>query len=134
MIVKNRKGISTFIATLLLMVLAVAAGVVIYAYTMGYLGGFGSPQTMGGISVDSSAWTTTDLTVYVRNIGKTSFQLNKVYVDGVEATGAAMLPTPILETEIGTITIPIASFPTAKTYSIKIIGLDNTQISLQVKK
>jgi hypothetical protein len=45
--------IEVLIATLLLMVLAVSAGVVIYAYVMGYLGGFGSPTTMGGISVDT---------------------------------------------------------------------------------
>jgi len=43
----KRKGISTFIATLLLMVLAVAAGIVIYAYTMGYLGGFGGTEQLG---------------------------------------------------------------------------------------
>ena len=53
-VAKRRKGISTFIATLLLMVLAVAAGVVIYAYTMGYLGGFTTPQTMGALSLDTA--------------------------------------------------------------------------------
>jgi hypothetical protein len=40
----TRRGISTFVASLLLMVLAVCAGVVMYAYTMGYLNGFNGPQ------------------------------------------------------------------------------------------
>ncbi len=51
----KKDGISTFIATLLLMVLAVSAGVVIYAYTMGYLGNF---NLMGGnptLQVQSTA-------------------------------------------------------------------------------
>ena len=56
--VRNRKGISTFIATLLLMVLAVAAGEG-YAYTMGYLGSFNTPQQMGAISVDTYQLKTT---------------------------------------------------------------------------
>ena len=54
-VAKKRKGISTFIATLLLMVLAISAGVVIYAYTMGYLGSFGGPTTMGAIAIDTSS-------------------------------------------------------------------------------
>jgi hypothetical protein len=101
MIVKNKKGISTFIATLLLMVLAVAAGVVIYAYTMGYLGGFGGPQTMGAIAIDTWSLdvTTPDpldvedipvgLTVYIRNIGKTSFNASTVYINGIRIAESA---------------------------------------------
>lgn len=79
---KNRRGISTFIATLLLMVLAVAAGVVIYAYTMGYLGGFGSPTQMGAISIDSGSFdaSTGTLEVYIRNIGKTSVLPQDAYL------------------------------------------------------
>ena len=41
---RRKKGISTFIATLLLIVLVVAAGVLIYSYTMGYLGGINAPR------------------------------------------------------------------------------------------
>ena len=144
MIVKKRKGISTFIATLLLMVLAVAAGVVIYAYTMGYLGGFGSPTTMGGISVDTwllTPGTPGTLTAYVRNIGKTTFQLDQVYVNGVKiATGASgwtfTYPsgtTTLAENVVGTLAVS-NTFAASTTYDIKLIGIDNTQISFQVKK
>jgi hypothetical protein len=88
---QKRKGISTFIATLLLMVLAVAAGVVIYAYTMGYLGSFGGPTTMGSISLDTSSLNTAPgnafaLNAYIRNIGHTSFTVDSVYVNGVKVT------------------------------------------------
>ncbi len=81
----KRKGISTFIATLLLMVLAVSAGVVIYAYTMGYMGGFGGTDTLGAMSVDESSLTSAGtLSVYVRNIGKTAIAFDKIYFEGTE--------------------------------------------------
>ena len=101
---ENREGISTFIATLLLMVLAVSAGVVIYAYTMGYMGGFGGTDTLGAMSLDQGVMTNTDLgsdsevggeggatddpgilTAYIRNIGKTTIVLDgsaTIYVGG----------------------------------------------------
>ena len=131
MIVKNRKGISTFIATLLLMVLAVAAGVVIYAYTMGYLGGFGSPQTMGGISIDTyNIPSDTSVVVYVRNIGKTTFVLQSAYLDGTPVTFTALTLT---ETQANPTTLTTPSIG-GTTHTVKLIGVDNTQISFQVKK
>ena len=84
------RGISTFIATLLLMVLAVAAGAIIYAYTMGYLGGLGTTKTPGTLSLDSAiAYDGTNkdnITAYVRNIGKGTVILEVAYVDGVQFT------------------------------------------------
>lgn len=172
MMFEKRKGISTFIATLLLMVLAVSAGVVIYAYTMGYLGGFGVPQTMGAISIDTYRMNT-DATmdvwkdpnpqsnpatygpavlVYIRNIGKVSFVCDSVYLDGVlltkttdwtlqDETGLTAIPGPITadtvaEGKIGTLRLvqKQGRFVASKTYEIKIIGKDNTQLSFQVKK
>ena len=83
----KRKGISTFIATLLLMVLAVSAGVVIYAYTMGYLGGFGGTESLGAMSVDTYSGSETNITAYVRNIGGSTLNITRVYIDGELGTG-----------------------------------------------
>jgi archaellum component FlaG (FlaF/FlaG flagellin family) len=157
MIAKKRRGISTFIATLLLMVLAVAAGVVIYAYTMGYLGSFNTPSQMGAISIDTYSLDPTvpagsnALIVYIRNIGKSSFQLNTIYIGGkLLTTGYNMVYDPndqtvksLTEGKVGTLTISMGAsgnppavnyFEASKTYDIKIIGVDNTQLSFQVKK
>jgi hypothetical protein len=101
---KNRKGISTFIATLLLMVLAVAAGVVIYAYVMGYLGSFGGPQTMGSISLDTSQLNPSPaagsfaLTAYIRNIGHTQFIIDSVYLNGVKVQARDPQAMPVIGT------------------------------------
>ena len=148
MIETKRRGISTFIATLLLMVLAVSAGVVIYAYTMGYLGSFGGPQTMGAISIDTvSLDTTAGVTAYIRNIGKTAFIADQVYVNGQKITKAAagwaftyVAGSSLLEGEVCTLRITVGAAPAgfpflgSTTYDIKIIGADNTQLSFQVKK
>jgi hypothetical protein len=143
----KRKGISTFIATLLLMVLAVAAGVVIYAYTMGYLGGFSTPTTMGALSIDTytldptvTGANTVALTAYIRNIGHSSFTANTVYVDGIlvpTSEWAFNSGNALPENGVGSLTIDQGSparFTSSITSTIKIIGLDNTQLQFQVKK
>jgi hypothetical protein len=151
--IRKRKAISTFIATLLLMVLAVAAGVVIYAYTMGYLGGFSTPQQMGALSIDTYTLDPTvaatvppanyALSAYLRNIGHSSFTAATVYVDGVlvptgewDFNGGVALP----ENQVGLLKIMQATagsnnrFRSSVTSEIKLIGLDNTQLQFQVKK
>jgi hypothetical protein len=134
MIVKNRKGISTFIATLLLMVLAVAAGVVIYAYTMGYLGGFGGPQTLGSISIDTyNIPSDTSVVVYVRNIGKATFVLQNAYFDGTPVVSFDPPAYQQVENEAKAYTITTTVIG-ATTHTIKLIGMDNTQISFTIKK
>ena len=144
MVFKKRKGISTFIATLLLMVLAVAAGVVIYAYTMGYLGGFGSPQNLGAISIDTYGWypatgTPTGCDVYIRNIGKTTFVLQTAYIDGA-ASATTIVTTSGSETlkigegEVDSVRLTDTKLWDGSTHTVKLIGIDNTQISFSVKK
>ena len=149
---EKRKGISTFIATLLLMVLAVSAGVVIYAYTMGYMGGFGGTDTLGAMALDEGDMHATivnvgdddlgTINVYVRNIGKTAIALDTVYVDGVECVissvevdGSAVDAIP--EAEVGEIElthiIEEVVWDAGKTYVIKLIAQDNTQLSFNLK-
>jgi hypothetical protein len=143
----ERKGISTFIATLLLMVLAVSAGVVIYAYTMGYLGGFGGTEQLGAMSIDESTASSSanTITAYVRNIGKTSIEFDTVYDDGEQYTldDAAEdgefdtndNDDTIDEGEVCLITINESTpgISAGKTYEVRIIATDNTQVSFSVK-
>jgi uncharacterized protein (DUF2147 family) len=148
---KNRKGISTFIATLLLMVLAVSAGVVIYAYTMGYLGGFGGTEQLGAMSIDeysaSDGDTTGDdnITAYIRNIGKSTIVVDRVYVD--DDLAGDTYDVTVEEGDVGTIVIicqtsagtngtdggNVINLESGKTYEVKIIAEDNTQVSFSVK-
>ena len=131
----KHRGISTFIATLLLMVLAVSAGVVIYAYTMGYLGGFGGTEQLGAMSVDtySANSSTGNVTAYVRNIGGTTIQIDSAYIDGNACNFTA---GDILEGEVGLVVVTngtALAIEAGKTYEIKLIAEDNTQLSFSVK-
>jgi hypothetical protein len=134
----EKRGISTFIATLLLMVLAVSAGVVIYAYTMGYLGGYGGTDTLGAMSLDQgNMLDDSTITVYIRNTGKTTLNLIELdgaacYVDGELA--AITTGSEIEEGVTSPITITAAqTLEVGKTYNVKLIATDNTQLSFNLK-
>ena len=143
---QKRRGISTFIATLLMMVLAVAAGVVIYAYTMGYLGGLGGPQTMGAMSIDTSSLdsATGTMTAYIRNIGHTTIIFDKLYLNNEDVTVDMFVDeqayndktgfqnSPLKEGGVAKITVE-GNFESTKTYEFKLIAKDNTQITFSLK-
>ena len=68
---KPQRGISVYIAVLLLLTLAMSAGAVIYSVTMGEIGRLG-PQTSGSrgtISLDTASINQNELTAYIRNLG-----------------------------------------------------------------
>ncbi len=73
--VSNKKGISPIIATLLLILIAIAAGVVVYAYVIGFVGNstVNSGATQDQISIDqvslASATAGFPSIAYVRNLG-----------------------------------------------------------------
>jgi hypothetical protein len=145
--IKNR-GISTFIATLLLMVLAVAAGIVIYAYTMGYLGGFGGTESLGSMSIDTieAGAGGDNVTIYVRNIGKVTLNITTAYVEGdpVNLYDPNNEPVPLTYTnftlieegDVGVVVLECGAstdFESGHTYDGKLIALDNTQLAFSVK-
>ena len=70
---RAKRAFSAVIASLILMLLAVAAGVVVYAYVMGWIGGATqNPTHTGQMQFDSlsaTAATNGSIQVYVRNIG-----------------------------------------------------------------
>jgi hypothetical protein len=133
---KTKRGVSTFIAVLLLMALAVAAGVVIYSYTMGYLGGLGGGSTIGTMSLDTvvANATTNTITAYVRNIGRSSIDFDTVYVDDtlVPAVNWSASPDPLPVEQVSTVTIGVV-MNGGSTYGIKLVATDNTQLTFSSK-
>lgn|GEM_PF-3189263 len=137
----ERSGISTFVAVLLLMVLAVSAGAVIYAYTMGYLGGLGGTRTPGTLSLDTAIAnvTSNEIVAYVRNIGKGSLDIDKIYVEDklvpdnkISFSGDGIIE----EGEVETITINCTGTVTLTsgiTYEVKIVCTDGTHLTFSVK-
>ena len=84
---RAKRAFSAVIASLILMLLAVAAGVVVYAYVMGWIGGTTqNPQRTGQMQFDSIYATagTGKIKMYVRNVGGADLNLSKIYVGGVD--------------------------------------------------
>ena len=139
----NRRGVSTYISVLLLIVVTIAGGVMIYGYTMGWFGRLGGEGEMGTLSVDevSASGATNLITAYVRNLGSSSVTLDAVYVEGALIadadvtvdTVAMTTATPIVEGAVAVVVIDAAALTAGTTYQVKLVGVENTQLVFSVK-
>jgi len=77
---KTKKAISPILATLLLIVIAVAAIVVTYAWIMTYMS---AQTTQAGVllSKDAVSWPTNNyIIIYVRNVGTSDATIDAIYI------------------------------------------------------
>jgi len=131
---RSRKAISPVIATLLLILVAVASGLVLYSYVMGYLGSMtkGGSSMQGVLSLDSATATTSSITAYVRNVGSVSITINRAYIDGTNATSvtaASIAPGAVGQVNIA----PSSSLVVGTSYSVKLVAIDGTSLVFNVK-
>jgi flagellin-like protein len=127
-IVRSKKGISPILATLLLIVIAVAAVIVTYAWVLTFT--TTQTTTAGKMIKFDSAFinaTSDSATVYVRNWGTEVVTIDKIYIDGIDHTGSATgLPTTLNVEATATITLNGVSaglnFIDGNTYKVKITG------------
>jgi flagellin-like protein len=108
---KSKKAISPILATLLLIVIAVAAIVVTYAWVMTYMGSAG---TQAGVMLKQDSdclWKTGNVTIYVRNIGTSDAEIDKVYINSAPQSSVTYTPSSkIVNKDGGTITIVVFNF------------------------
>ena len=127
---RNKKGVSDVIAVLLMIAIAVAASLIAYAWVMGYLGG--TTSKVGNAIQIQSMYTdgTTDLYVYVQNVGTAPVTLSSIYVNGVLET-ATFTPTTLTVNQTSTVIItPLPSgFSTTTAVDVKVVCTDGTFIS-----
>ncbi len=126
---KSRKAISPILATLLLIVIAVAAIVVTYAWIMTYMGSAG--QQAGIILFKSNVnfyteGSTKKIAIDVGNSGKSNTQIIKVYV-GTSSTNMQNQTTspslPISLAGESTVTTTVNyNWTTGATYHFRIIA------------
>ncbi len=136
----ERKGVSTYISVLLLIVVVIAGGILIYGYTMGWFGRLGSEGQMGTLSVDESSGNATYIKLYLRNVGSSSVTLDAAYVEGDLVADASVFvngvdlttATPIGQGEVALVEVANTGV-SGTTYEVKLVGSDNTQIVFSVK-
>jgi flagellin-like protein len=95
---KHRKAVSPILSVLLMIMVAVAAALVTYAWVMGYLGST-TAKVGKAIQIQSIAKNGPDLEVYVQNVGDGTVTLSGLYVDGV--LRPALSPSPDAELNKG---------------------------------
>ncbi len=81
--IKNKKGINTILAALLMVVIVVVASVMVYAWSTGLLGTLlVQPQTgKEALTMDSYSFgNSTQVTIYMRNAGTAGVSLQSYYV------------------------------------------------------
>lgn len=85
------KGVSTVIATILMLMIAIGLG----AVTAGYVFNWFGTQTATAIELDNVATrcSGTSITVYVKNIGTDTLTADRVTISGTRANGAAIQST-----------------------------------------
>jgi len=107
---KSKKAISPILATLLLIVIAVAAIVVTYAWVMTYMSSAGQ---QAGVLLKKDApclWQSGNITIYVRNTGTSDAEIDKVYIDSQSQSVDYNPITKIVEKDGGIITI-VVTYP-----------------------
>lgn len=121
-LMKNRKAISPIFATLILIAIAVIAGVVVYMFTSGTL----ATMTGGGtaaqekVSIQGVQSSTTVINVYAQNTGTGTVTINGMILKDANGntvqtvgsvTGTSGLVGGTLSTVTGTFTtIPVGSY------------------------
>jgi hypothetical protein len=140
---KSKRGFSAIIASLILMLLAVAAGVVVYGYVMGWIGGATTnPRMTGHLSFDTTYANVTGkkITLAVRNVGGTNLVLSDVYVQGVNCTGLCTINGLVLTTnpynltvqQVANLSINYTGMTASSYYTVEVVCKDGTLISQAV--
>jgi hypothetical protein len=136
---QNRKAFSAVIAALILMLLAVAAGAVVYAYVMGWIGNTQQSSTNTGvIQIDSITASVSDskIKLYVRNTGGSDLVLDKFYIEGTAATNATALTDsskslPVQDTAY--LQFDKQTLQSSRFYEVKVVCVDGTIVSTSVE-
>ena len=126
---KSKKAISPILATLLLIVIAVAAIVVTYAWVMTYMTSAGH-QAGTWIQIDNGNINATSsiVTVYVRNRGSETAVIDIVYIEGTDVTDHVTTPTLPKTIPVGNITTievncsGLLTFTAGSYYNVKVSG------------
>ncbi|RLE67161.1 MAG: hypothetical protein DRJ47_00460 [Thermoprotei archaeon] len=137
----NKKAVSPVIATLLLVVIAVAAAVITYVWITGYLGTLqqqsGAQQVQERLKIDAVEIASSGkaLTIYVRNIGDVQIKIADAYLLD---EGGSLKANKTINTSLDpgkTLTAQLSwtdsSLTNGKTYVVKVITEKGTEATYQ---
>jgi len=139
---KLRKGISPIVATVLLILIAIATGIVLYAFAAGWVGTRFSEATgpQAILVVEKAFFNTTDskyFTLYVRNDGSGPAKIVRAYITSPDGTTEKVdLDNTITinpgETKEVDITLKL-NIERGKVYTIKLVATDGAEVTVRVR-
>jgi len=156
--IKERKGINTILASLLMVVIVVVASVMVYAWSTGLLGTLLVQPNVGkeALGMDSYSFpSTTNVTLYIRNSGSVSVSFQTYYVKDnsgnswqlqnwspanqpVAPNGVLIVNTPIgsscTSCQYTGTTGGFSTFAGGTVYNVLVITTRNNQFTFQVQK
>jgi flagellin-like protein len=133
----KRRGVSPVIATLLLIVIAVAAAVLTYIWVTGYMGTLqsqaGAQQVQERIKIE--AIDITNNKVYIRNIGETKVTIAAVYL--INSTTGSIITNTTTATDISpgdlqSVGLTLGTYmKSGATYIVKAVTKKGTEATYQ---
>ncbi len=136
---KSRKGVSPIIATLLLIVIAVASAIVAYAFVMGFIGtSTVTANEQGILSFDVyNVTSATTVDVYVRVTGVRVLIIQTAYIDSsvaVPSVSSGSLTIQPGGVQLVTVTQVGATLTDLAAHQLRIICSDGTSLQIPVVK
>jgi len=150
---KDRRGIDTILAALLMVVIVVVASVMVYAWSTGLLGALMVTPQVGkeAMNIENSAFSNSTLaTMYLRNTGTASISLVTYYVRDNNANQysktnwSAPAATGIAPNALATVTINIGAqcgctaasnnfqFVSGNSYTVIVVTSRNSQFTFTI--
>jgi len=133
-----RKGVSPVIATIILVLIAVAAGVLLWLWVSGYSSALPSqnPALYERIKIDAvnvSSGTTTQMSIFVRNIGNTDVVISSIYIlrpDGTMIESPSISTTTIEPGTVQKITVTLSQsqqYKSGYAYVVKVVTTNGVE-------
>jgi len=131
----KRQAISPVIATLLLIVIAVASAVLAYIWIIGYQGTLtqqaSTPQLQERIKIEAVEYDGTNLYAYVRNIGDIKVDIVTAYLinasGNVIASNLTISNLSLNPGDLDRVKIPNSPIESGKTYVVKVVTAKGTE-------
>ncbi len=135
-----RKGISPIIATVLLILIAIATGIVIYAFATGWIGGRlnqgSGPQAV--LVVESGFYNSSsgNFVLYVRNDGGVVANITRAYVTAPNGSVIFINLGKGYTVDPGSVTKVLVPYPSATigyAYKITLVSSDGAEVSYTIR-
>jgi hypothetical protein len=131
----GRKAVDPIIATLLLIAISVAAGIIVYVYVNSLAGGLttgGGTQVSDQVSMDAYNFgTLTAPVITVRDVGSGSVSISNIFIDGRIATltgtgtpAGCATGTSITTTSTCQFTLATAGITPGTSHTVKVLLTD----------